>query len=70
MFHYTITAVELGSGDDEGYFANHKQMEHYCAKCRDAVKTVGEIPDWNRSSAGSLDSSSAVLTMLVTIKVY
>lgn len=42
MFHYTITAVELGSGDDEGYFASHKQMEHYCAKCRGAVKTVGE----------------------------
>lgn len=45
VFHYTITAVELGSGNDEGYFASHKQMEHYCAKCCGAVKTVGEIPD-------------------------
>lgn len=45
VFHYTITAVELGSGNDESYFASHKQMEHYCAKCCGAVKTVGEIPD-------------------------
>lgn len=44
VFHYTITAVELGSGSDEGYFASHKQMEHYCVKCCGAEKTVGEIP--------------------------
>lgn len=45
IFHYTTTAVELGSGNDEGYFASHQQMAYYCAKCCGAVNTVGEIPD-------------------------
>lgn len=44
VFHCTTTAVELGSGNDEDYFASHQQMAYYCVKCHSAVKTVGEIP--------------------------
>lgn len=45
IFHYTATAVELGSGNDESYFANHQQMAYYFANCCSTAKTVGGIPD-------------------------
>lgn len=40
VFHYATTAVELGSGNDEGYFASHQQMAYCCVKCDSALKTA------------------------------
>lgn len=40
VFHYTTTAVELDSGNDESYFANHQQMAYYCIKYDSALKMV------------------------------